>query len=264
MHIAKTLSTIICRGGVCCVLLFVSHYVTAQSDPLEKVLKVAQQNISIAQASQKRIDKIANDTKKSVDEYHRLLKSIEGLKIHNGILLATITNQKKRLSNYEKSIREATIVQRQIPSIALKMLNTLENFIELDAPLYIEERRQRIAHLRRNMNLSGISIGEKFRQVLEAYKIEINEYGRKISTYKTTLNIDGNPLDVNMLQIGRIALIYQTIDGRDGGIWDAQARQWMPLDSSYLSSTRKALRIARKQAAIDILQIPVSAPEEFK
>ena len=48
----------------------------------------------------------------------------------------------------------------------------LETFVELDVPFHMEERMQRIEFLRNNLDRSDVSIAEKFRQVLEAYKIE--------------------------------------------------------------------------------------------
>jgi hypothetical protein len=115
--------------------------------------------------------------------------------------------------------------------------------------------------LRNNQERADISVAEKFRQVLEAYKIE-SEYGRKIDTYKDTLTVGGQEREVNVLRVGRIALMYQTTDTELSGAWDQRAQAWTELDSGeYRSAILKGIRIAKKQASIDVLKLPILAPE---
>jgi len=107
-------------------------------------------------------------------------------------------------------------------------------------------------------------VAEKFRQVLEAYKIE-NEYGRKIDAYKGSVEIDGVERDVNFFRVGRVALLYQTTDTEVSGAWDQASRSWVKLDSGeYRNAIMKGLRIARKEASIDLMNLPISAPEAAK
>ena len=125
----------------------------------------------------------------------------------------------------------------------------------------VTERQERIDFLRANVDRSDLSVAEKFRQVLEAYKIE-NEFGRKISAYKGSLSLDGVERDVDFFQVGRVALLYQTTDSEISGAWDKDAGSFIQLDKSeYRSAIRAGLRIARKEATINILKLPISAPE---
>merc|ERR1711974_278147 len=120
-------------------------------------------------------------------------------------------------------------------------------FVELDVPFHLEERKERIEFLRNNLDRSDITIAEKFRQVLEAYKIE-NENGRKIDSYKGVATVNGAERDVNFLRIGRIGLLYQTTDGEHSGAWDKTQGAWVELDAGdYRGAIQKGLRIARKQ-----------------
>ena len=88
----------------------------------------------------------------------------------------------------------------------------LEDFITLDIPFLEVERKERVEKLRDLMERSDVSVAEKFRNVFEAYTIE-QEFGRTISSYKGELQIAGGTREVEFLQIGRIVLLYQTIDG---------------------------------------------------
>jgi hypothetical protein len=98
---------------------------------------------------------------------------------------------------------------------------------------------------------------------MEAYQIE-NEYGRTIEAYRAPLELDGEETTVDFLRFGRIALVYQTLDASRSGVWNREARSWQPLDSGYRSSIRDALRIALKQAAPDLVTLPLPAPTDAR
>jgi len=154
-----------------------------------------------------------------------------------------------------------TVIQRQMTPLVVRMIDGLEQFVDLDVPFHIQERKDRVAFLRRNLDRSDVTVAEKMRQVLEAYKIE-NEYGRKIDSYKGTVDINGSERDVNFLRIGRIALLYQTTDTEVSGAWDQANRQFVQVSrGEYRSAIMKGLRIARNEASIDLMTMPIPAPE---
>ena len=97
--------------------------------------------------------------------------------------------------------------------------------------------------------------------MLEAYNIEL-QYGRGIQTYRDTIDVGGAPRDVDFLRIGRVALVYQSTDGAVSGAWDKSSGSWVDLPAGeYNAAIRKGIRIANKQATIELLNMPVSAPE---
>ena len=109
------------------------------------------------------------------------------------------------------------------------------------------------------MTRADVSKSEQFRQILEAYQIE-TEYGRTIEAYRSNLKRGDREIKVDILRFGRIALVYQTLDGAEAGVWDQEAHAWSPLDPSYRTAIRQGLRIARKQAAPDLIRLPLPAP----
>ena len=214
-----------------------------------------------ARSSQAKIDKLADETRDLLSDYKTVTKQVDGLKVYNTRLQKQIDNQTARITEIDASIDQVTVISRQITPLIIRMIDGLEKFVELDVPFHLEERQQRIAFLRANLDRSDLSVAEKFRQVLEAYKIE-NEYGRKIDAYKGNVDIDGVERDVSFLRVGRIALLYQTTDTEVSGAWDQASRSWVALDrGEYRNAIMKGLRIARKEASIDLMSIPVAAPE---
>jgi len=108
---------------------------------------------------------------------------------------------------------------------------------------------------------ADVTAAEKFRVVMEAWQIE-NDYARTIFSYTDELEIDGAPREVDILQIGRVALLYQTADGTQSGAWDQRARQWVAVGNEYRNPIRQGIRLARNQVAPDLLLLPLSPPEE--
>lgn len=235
--------------------------VTAHADTLDNVLDASASKTAAAQKSQQTIDKLADQTQENLTEYRHTSKIVEDLQVYNRKLDIQIERQQQRLRQIEQSIEDATVVQRRILPLVEDMIESLASFVALDIPFHQQEREQRITFLRENLQRPDLSIAEKFRQVLEAYKIE-SEYGRKVDTYADSIEIDGQPREVTVLRVGRIALLYQTADLQHTGMWNNQTRSWQALDQSqYRNAVRQGVRMANRQASVDILQVPVQAAE---
>jgi hypothetical protein len=65
------------------------------------------------------------------------------------------------------------------------------------------------------------------------------------------------------VRLGRVSLMYRTLDGAETGYWDAKAKKWVP-DASYKNDIQQALRVARGQGAKELLIVPVPPPEEVR
>ncbi|MBT4522376.1 MAG: DUF3450 domain-containing protein [Halieaceae bacterium] len=232
-----------------------------QATTLDSILKVGEDKNQAARKSQGKIDRLADETRDLLGDYKTVVKQIDGLKVYNARLQRQIDNQNRRIGQIDDSIDQVTIIQRQMTPLVIRMIDGLEKFVELDVPFHQEERAKRIAFLRSNLDRSDVTVAEKFRQVLEAYKIE-NEYGRKIDAYKGSVEIGGVERDVNFFRVGRVSLVYQTTDTEVAGAWDQVSRSWVPLErAEYRTAIMTGLRIARKEATIGLLNMPIPAPE---
>jgi len=50
-----------------------------------------------------------------------------------------------------------------------------------------------------------------------------------------------------------------TLDGNEAGAWNQEARGWVVLDNSYINGIKQGLRVARKQAAPELIRVPLLA-----
>jgi len=227
---------------------------------IDQILAVSQSKTKAAAQSQKRVDKLAEESTDLLTKYKLLNKDIEGLKVYNAQLEKQIENQRQKMVELEESIGNITILQRQIPPLAVRMLDALEQFVELDIPTQLEVRQEAIAKVRDNLDRADFTIAEKFRQVLELYSIE-GEAGRKIETYTGTLEVGGQEREVDILAVGRVALMYQTKDTKFSGAWDQSRRAWVELPGDYRLPIREGIKIADKRAPQVVMQLPILAPE---
>jgi len=65
-----------------------------------------------------------------------------------------------------------------------------------------------------------------------------------------------------VLRVGRIAMVCQTKDTTTSARWDNDKKAWDVLDNViYRNAIRNGIKMAKKQASIDILTLPIAAPE---
>ena len=235
------------------LLYILAIFAAANNADIDQILEENQTNISQSETSQEKVDNLSTEKDSLLAEWKVVVKQVEGLKIYNAQKRQQIKAQEERLVTLAEQTKQVVVIQRQIPPLAQKMLDTLETFISLDTPFRQEERRGRVDLVRSSLSKPKVTASEQVRQVLEAYNIEA-EYGRKIDTYEDKLS-DGTV--VNILVIGRVGMFYQTKDERTSGRWDNETGEWEELSSSYRKPIRDAIRIAKKLAPTDMLLMPV-------
>ena len=244
---------------VCVSLMLISIPMILPAQVLSQILETQTERTLIAQESQVRVDKVVTQTRSMEDQYRSNLKEIDGLRIYNKLLELQIENQERVKVDLEQSIANVAIVNRQIVPVMTRMIDSLEQFIALDVPFLNQERTDRVEALKELMSRQDVTVAEKFRKVTEAYQIE-NDYGRTIETYKDTLDLDGAILELDFLRIGRIALLYQSVDGKISGVWNQDTQSWDDA-SSQRNQIKLGLRIAKKQVPPDLVILPVDSPE---
>ncbi|KMT64596.1 DUF3450 domain-containing protein [Catenovulum maritimum] len=253
MSLSRTLKVTV-KTSVIATAIAMSTFTQANS--LKPAINASKQINQSAEKSQQKIDSISDDIQTRLEQFKAINKEIEGLEIYNKQVSAQISDQEATMQDINDSIDKISVVERQVMPLMTRMIDGLEQFIALDVPFLKEERSERIASLKKMMSSAGSSPADKFRRVLEAYTIEL-DYGNTIEAYTSTLEVDGVERDVDFLRVGRVAFIYQTKDGKQSGVWQADKNEFVALSSDYRTKITKALRIARKQLAPDLLSVPL-------
>jgi hypothetical protein len=244
------------------VLIFVFASLSTQifAASINEVMQEGESRADAGANDQTKVDSVADQTEKIVNDYRAETKVVDGLRIYNALLQTQLDNQEAEMAALSESIGNIALIERQIVPLMLRMLDALEEFIALDTPFLMKERTERIVRLRAMMERSDVTAAEKLRRVIEGYQIE-NDYGRTIEAYKGSTDVEGRELEVDFLRIGRVALLYQTVGGATSGAWDNTAREFIILPpATYQTQVQAGLKVARKQVAPDLMIIPVAAP----
>lgn len=239
-------------GGLASVLA-----VGAGANTLPEVFSVVERINQQAKESQAKVDALTEETRELYDDYKTVLKEIEGLRVYNRQLERQIAAQEQEMAEISGNMDNITDVQRQVTPLMDRMVTGLEQFVANDMPFRPDERRDRLERLRNTLDRADVTVSEQFSQVLGAFQIE-NDYGRTLDAYSGLIMVDGHERAADVLLVGRVALLYQTSDGAETGHWNKVTRQWEILDDAYQAPVRAGIRMARKQATLNLLPVPVT------
>lgn len=249
----------LCRVAV---LLVLSVWLvpSARAVSLDTVVKEQAAADKAAVDAQAKIDRLEDQTKDMAVKYSETLALATSLEKYGDQLATQLESQNTRLADIKKQLAGIEVTQRNITPLIEQMIATLEKFVSLDVPFLVEERTNRVATLKQLLARSDVSTSEKYRRTLEAYQIEM-EYGRTLDAYLGKLGDGDSARTVQFLRLGRIALAYQTPDGQETGYWDAGQKKWI-VDEQYDRDVKRALAVAKKEGAPDLVMLPIPAPEE--
>ncbi|WP_201772727.1 DUF3450 domain-containing protein [Endozoicomonas numazuensis] len=235
--------------------------VALAEDPLSSALSTQQKTDKASQISQGKVDNLSNQTQELLAEYKSVIRQVEALKVYNRQLQKVVTAQQTEIESMLEQIKTLDQTNIEITPLMLKMVGALEEFIELDVPFQMKERRDRVTRLQATLDSPNVTTSEKYRKILESYQIE-TDFGRTIEAYEASLGEGDDTRTYNFLRIGRVALLYQSLDGAETGQWNKETRQWEVLPESYRAGVNQGLKIARKQAPHNLIKLPVRTAED--
>ncbi len=197
----------------------------------------------------------------SVDqEFARELKLIEALKTYNQQKQEQISAQGVAQQEIQRSIQGSQGLGQEIGGMLKPMVDAIDRFVKADLPFHLDDRVAGVNNLKNLLNSGEASNSSIFRSIMDLYTIEL-EYGNTYEAYKDTQDVGGNQIEVDMLRIGRVALYYQTKDQASSAMWDTANKMWKALPDSANRDLRKAIKVAAKTTAPELLNLPLTAPE---
>jgi len=241
--------------AVICLPIFAQEN-TKDSNLVLDSINLSTSSIEKSGLTQEQIVRLDEQTRILLADYQSTTKEYESLKLYNDQVQKIINSQINEIENIFLKIDELDKTNQRIVPFMLRMIDGLENFIQLDLPFLLNERTSRVDNLKVTMDRGDVSTSEKFRLIIEAYKTEL-EYGRTIESYRDNITINNVETSADFLRIGRVALTYLTVDGSKGGYWDTNSSSWEKSTSSIKRSTADALKVASKQAPPALIKIPV-------
>ncbi|UAW98112.1 DUF3450 domain-containing protein [Halopseudomonas nanhaiensis] len=234
----------------------VASFSVLAQDAAQRALDESEALTRDAVQSQQRIDALDDATRDALERYRQALTRREQLVDYNQQLERIVASQRDELEQLQTQLASIEDTQHAVLPLLQRMLGSLEQFVELDLPFQLEERRERVAQLKSLMASPGVSVAEKYRRVLEAYQIE-SDYGRTLEAWRGALHSGDDTRVVDFLRLGRVMLFYQTPDGSEQGYWDPQQGSWSALPGDYRRTLEQGMNIARQQQTPALLRMPL-------
>ncbi len=147
-------------------------------------------------------------------------------------------------------------ISGQIKPYLHEVMDRLRRFYDNDLPVLPGERQRRIDNLAQMMAEPEAAVSEKLRKIMEALMIEA-ESGHTIEVYRDTVEIAEQPTLVDIFRLGRIALFYQSLDGRNCGFYNVAEGACQPLPKTDHDAVRAAMEIGAKRRPAELLSLPI-------
>ena len=232
----------------------------ASATTLAELQKASAQTTRASVQSQEKINNIYDQSQELLADYRSTLEQAENLKVYNDHVAKLVADQDRELASLDAQIGGIETTKQNIVPLMYKMVDTLEAFVKADMPIDLQKRLDRIQRVRDSLTNSNIATSEMYRLVIDAYQAE-RQLGTVLNTYTDKLNVDGGEITVNYVYVGRVALLAQSLDEKQAWMFNRTTGQWEALGQEYLESTKLAIRVAGKQAAPELLKLPVLAAE---
>ena len=230
----------------------------AAADALTDLQKAEAKIFKQSAKSQAKINSIYEQSQDLLADYRNTVDEADVLRGYNDHVQRMVDDQKANLASLQKQIDGIDKIKQGVVPLMYKMIDSLEKFIELDVPMNIERRKERVAGLRTIMDDSNVSVSEQFRLVLEAYEIEAG-YGTVFEAYQGEIDLGGRTLTADFVHMGRISFVAQSLDAKHSWLWNNETRAWEELGDEYQKHVTNAIRIARKQLPPALTKLPVFA-----
>lgn len=207
----------------------------------------------------------------AIDEYRGLLAELDMAERYNESLGRKVAIQETLLASKRAELNQIDELKPKIRDLLRDMVADYGALIEDDIPYDMVERTARLARYQNQLSAEGSNdnIAQNFRLMLEALQIELDA-GRSVKVERQVyldengqevLDRNDEPEMLEYLRVGRVAYIRRNENLGIFEGWNQRLREWQTLPASYETGVEFGLRVAKEQAAPDVMFIPVLAPE---
>jgi hypothetical protein len=223
---------------------------------LESALNTAKASTAASAASQQRVEALDDEADTAVREYRAVLQQKDNIALFVAQQDIFLQSQKSEIASLRRQLGTVEQIKQGMSPMMLKMAAEIEDAIKADMPFNLSERLARVERMKNVLADPDVSPAEQYRQVLNAFKIEVS-YGQGIDSYEGMHPTKPGNV-VNFLRFGRVALLYMTKDESEVGRYNLDTKSWDVLTGADAIALRQAVRISKGEAAPNIVYAPVS------
>ena len=215
-----------------------------------------------AAASQKKVDTVTGNTQDMLNSYLAVTQQTDELRAYDEQLQQIVQAQQDQITSLGQQVSLVGGTRDSVLPLLMQMADSLGQFVKLGLPYRLDDRLARVQAIRAAISSTTVPVTEKFQRLVAAYNDEIAA-GRTVEAFRGQVTGGGKALTVNFLRVGHLLLAYQTLDKSETGYWDKAGHKWQ-VDNNYKSAVADAIAVANKEAAPNLMELPVAAPEASK
>ncbi len=242
-------------------LLLASATVFAFASPgyaqLDSALSVAKASTAASAASQQRVEELDDEADQMIREFRAVLQQKDNIALFVDQQDIYLQSQNAEIESLNKQLGTVEQIKQGMVPMMLNMTAAIEDSIKADVPFQVAERLERVDRVKAVLADPSVSPAEQYRQVLNAFKIEVS-YGQGIDSYEGAHPTKPGNV-VNFIRFGRVALVYMTKDESEIARYSMGDKAWVQLDSGKALEMRQAIRIAKGESAPSMVTAPVYA-----
>ncbi len=232
-------------------------------DNLDKARKIVKKTNQTIQKAQMNVDLNVEESVFLKSEIEQLESEIESLALYRNHLRKLVDSQDAELISLKRQLQGVEETRQGIVPLMYRMIDGLESVLKYDLPLRYKARQKRLDDIKILMGRADVAEAEKFRRILEAYKIEM-AYGTKLGAYSAEIQVNDNLLQVEQLYFGRVSLISRSLDYQNYWVWMHDSKTWQALSKEKGVEINKAFAMAAKQQAPSVVTLPLSIAHSEK
>lgn len=223
---------------------------------LESALAAAKSSTTASAASQRRVEEADDAADQAAREYRAVLQQRDNIALFVAQQDIYLQSQVSEIESLRRDLGRIEQTKLEMSPMMLRMAAKLEDSIKADLPFNLDERMARIEDVKRVLSDPDVSPAEQYRRVLNAYEIEVS-YGEQTDSYEGAHPTrPGNV--VNFIRFGRTSLVYMTKDESEIAKFNLETGEWDDISGADSIQLRQAIRIAKGEAAPDIVYAPVA------
>ncbi len=227
----------------------------AHAQSLDRAMQIAKSSTAASAASQQRVEGLDDEADTMIRDYRAILQQIDNIKLFVDQQDIYLESQKSELSSLVRQLDTVEAIKQGMAPMMLRMTIAIEDSIDADLPFLIDERRARVQRVKDALASPNVTPVEQYRQVLNAYKIEVS-YGQGLDSYEGP-HPTKSGMKVNYLRYGRVSLVYMAKDEGEIGYYDLVSKSWKSVDGKQALEIRQAIRVAKGEAAPKLVLAPI-------
>jgi hypothetical protein len=247
------------------LLLLLGAGALAESPPGPKDGAVPAARAGVEAAARKagaagvRAKKWASQREELLDQARQLLYDTEAARFAVARQQAYIARERADIGELKARTDAALATRRDLDPVMENLYAELTRARDTDLPFDRDERRARLAALRRTLDDPEATAGDKLSRLLEALRMEAG-YSLDVEAEDAIMERDGAPMAVTVLRAGRLALLRMPASGAWVERFDPASGEWVGLPDADGRELAKTVQISRKQRIAELIYLPVGHP----